>query len=84
MNGKVLICLEVPSVHQKYDMFVPMDLEISTLIEVLSNSVQDMSNGRYSKSGKETLLSASPRLILNPANILDDYDINDGARLILL
>ena len=84
MNGKVLVCLEVPSVNQKYDMFVPMDLDIATLIEVLADSVEDMSNGRYSKSGRETLLCVSPRLVFNPANILDDYNVSDGAHLLLI
>lgn len=81
---KILVSLFVPSVQEKYDLFVPADLEIGTLSSVLANGVHDLCNGRYCVSEKEMLLRTSPDAVLNPNKTLSEYDINDGTGLILI
>lgn len=81
---KILINLSVPSVQENYDVFVPSDLEIGTLVCVLASGVQDLCNGRYSISEKEMLIRTSPDAVLNPNKTLSDYDIDDGTRLVLI
>lgn len=81
---KILVNLFVPSVQEKYDIFVPSNLEIGVLVSVLANGVQDLCNGRYCQSEKEMLIRLSPDIVLNPHKTLSYYDIKDGARLVLI
>ena len=80
----ILINLEVPSITERFDLFVPPDLKISTLTEVIANSIQELANGTYMVSGQEMLMLKDPEKLLNPAKSLADYDIRDGAGLIIL
>lgn len=81
---KILISLFVPSVQEKYDLFVPVDLEIGILAGILANGVHDLCDGRYCVSGKEMLIRTAPDAVLNPKKTLADYDINDGVGFILI
>ena len=81
---KILINLFVPSVQEKYDLFVPSDLEIGVLTGILANGVRDLCNGRYCISEKEMLIKTSPDVVLNPKKTLSEYDVNDGVKLVLI
>ncbi len=80
----LLVSVEVPSIQEKYDIFVPSDLLIGLLSDVLSNGVRELSNGRYQKSGKEMLMMLDPDVLLDPEKSLQDYGIGSGTRLMLL
>ena len=81
---KILIKLEVPSVHENYDLFAPTDLSIEILTKVLADGVNDLAAGRYGLSGKEMLMQRNPDKLLNPQKTLADYDIRDGVQLMIL
>ncbi len=81
---KLLINLYVPAVGESYDLFAPEDLEIGTLATLLANSVHELDNGRYGPSGQEMLIRRAPEQLLHPRRTLQDYNIRDGAQLILL
>ncbi len=81
---KILVSLFVPAVQEKYDLFVPSELEIRALSSVLANAICDLCNGRYCVSGKERLLRKSPDAVLNPDKTFSEYGINDGTELILI
>lgn len=81
---KILVSLFVPLVQEKYDLFVPVDLDVGSLTSVLANSVQDLCNGRYSVSGKERLIRTLPDAVLDPLKTFSEYDINDGTELMLI
>ena len=81
---KLLINLFVPAVQESYDVFVPADLELHILTKVLSDSIPELDNNRYSVSGREMLIQCEPEQLLNPRKTLAEYGIRDGARLVLL
>lgn len=81
---KILVSLFVPSVQEKYDLFVPSDLDIGSLASTLANAVQDLCNGRYSVSEKERLIRLSPDASLDPSKTLSEYGIDDGTGLMLI
>ena len=81
---EILVNVEVPSIQENYDIFVPADLQIAVLADVLANGVRELTNGRYGRSGKEMLLRLAPDILLDPEKRLRDYGVGDGARLMLL
>ncbi len=81
---KLLISLIVPALEQRYDLFVPQDVPVRTLIEVMVNGVRDLSDEQYQSSGREMLMSARFDLPLQQDQTLSAYGIRDGETLILI
>lgn len=50
---KILICLQVPAISRSFDVFVPLDMNINELIEVLVKGVIEMSDNSYISSNEE-------------------------------
>ena len=82
--GEVLIQLEVPALKMQYDVFVPTDLEVGKLVEILVSGVIDLSNGKYCRSGYEQLAMKDPDQLLNPTRSLAEYAVPEGAEMMLL
>lgn len=81
---KILIGLNVPAIHKRYDVFVSQTTPIGTLTSVLANGVSQLSNGGYVISGKEMLTMKDPDMLLQPGRCLKEYGIEDGVQLILI
>lgn len=81
---KLLIGLYVPAILEHFDLFAPPRLQVSVLTEILANSVSDLSNGRYTVSGREMLSTQDTSILLHPERCLADYGIEDGAQFILI
>lgn len=81
---KVLINLSVPALEQQYDLFVPQDVPIKKVIEIVVNGICDLSNNRYQTSGIEMLMTDRYDLPLRPDHYLFEYGIRDGEVLYLI
>lgn len=82
--SKILISLEVPSLGEKYDLFVPDEVAIASLTEIVSQGLFDVSGGKYIISGKEMMMALKPDKLLNPERTLFDYGISDGTPLMII
>ena len=81
---KTLVGLFVPALQQRFDLLVPPDMEIKTLIGLACSGVSELVGGRYTPSGDSFLCVREPELLLNPAHTLADYGLGDGAQLVLI
>lgn len=81
---KRLIGLYVPAVQERFDLLVPMDLDVVALTKLLVNGVEEMCEGRYAPSHQELLSMRHPDMLLNPRLTLADYDVVDGAQFVLI
>ena len=80
---KILICLQVPAISRSCDVFVPLDMNINELIEVLVKGVIEMSDNSYISSNEENL-NLKNNILLNPALTLQSYSIKDGEEIFLI
>ena len=80
---KILICLQVPAISRSFDVFVPVDMNINELIEVLVKGVIEMSDNSYISSNEENL-NLKNNILLNPALTLQSYSIKDGEEIFLI
>ncbi|HBM02911.1 MAG TPA: hypothetical protein DD364_01505 [Ruminococcaceae bacterium] len=80
---KILICLQVPAISRSFDVFVPLDMNINELIEVLVKGVIEMSDNSYISSNEENL-NLKNNILLNPALTLQSYSIKDGEEIFLI
>ena len=73
--SKILICLQVPAISRAFDVFVPLDMKINELTEVIVKGVVEMSNNSYISSNEENL-NLKNNILLNPMLTLQSYGIN--------
>ena len=81
---EILVKLGVPALNGSFDVFVPTELEIGELVEILVSGVRDLSNGKYYQSGHEQLAMKSPEMLLDPTRTLGEYSVPECAELMLL
>ena len=80
---KILIGLYVPAAQEHFDLLAPPDLKIEQLTKLLIEGVAELCNGKYAPSQKGMLTQRNPDILLHPERTLSDYEIEDGAQLVL-
>lgn len=81
---KLLISVFVPAISEKYDILVPTSLRIKSVVSLIAESVEELSNHLYVASGEECLCSVEKEILLRPNATLDKYGIKNGDHLIMI
>lgn len=84
MPNKVLIVLGVPSIEMTYEVFIPINKSISTIIELLKSAINDLSEGYFPIDGKFRLYNKNDGTVYNEEMIVYDTNIRNGTKLILI
>lgn len=80
---KTLIRLYVPSIHQTYDVFVPNQIMIQSLVALLASTVENISMNEYMSSHEEILCNEKG-IVMDEKKYLLDYHIQNGDKMILI
>lgn len=81
---KKLIGLYVPAVQERFDLLVPMNLDIAALTDLLADGVAELCKGRFIPSHQELLSLRQPDALLHPRKTLSDYNVEHGAQFVLI
>ena len=79
--NKVLVEIHIPATGDHFDVFVPVDVPIMNVTQVIVSGVVEITNGRYVASNCEQLCMDEPSGLLNPSLCLQDYGMKDGMHL---
>ena len=80
---KVLVNLFVPSLGERYDVYIPTFLRVEEITSLLAKTMVDLSAHQYVSSGEEFLCSIDQNQLLRQERTLADYDIVNGEHLML-
>ena len=80
----ILVNLCVHTISKNYDVFLPATVTINRLMPMLISGVIEASEKAYFSSGCEVLISVEQNMVFQLNCCLADYNIGDGASLILL
>lgn len=83
MPNKVLVMLSVPSIEAYYEVFIPINKSIYSVIELLKTSISDLSEGYFPVDGKFRLYNKNDGTVYNEKDIINDTNIRNGTKLIL-
>ncbi len=84
MKNKVLVRLFVPLIEEEYDIFLPIQLTIGSIKKLLKKAVGELSDGRYISTYAYTLLNQITHEEYLDQMLLEQTDIRNGTKLILL
>lgn len=81
---KILVNVHIPAISQEYDILVPDDLRIKTVVNLIASTVEGLSNRLYIASGEECLCSVEKNILLRQNATLEKYGIQNGDHLIMM
>lgn len=84
MNNKVCVDLIVPSVEERYNVFIPVNKKTIEIIFLLNKAINDMTDGNFMISEHLSLINADTGAIYNVDNTFLENKILNGTKLILL
>lgn len=81
--NKVLITIYVASIDEEFDIFIPIGIKMSDVLDVIQDSIIELSNGNYVKK-EEVSLYNSDGLLININNIVKFSGVKNGLKLMLI
>ncbi len=83
-NNKVCVDLIVPSIEERYNVFIPVNKKTIEIIFLLNKAINDMTDGSFVMSEHLSLINADNGAVYDVANTFLENKILNGTRLILL
>jgi len=84
MKNKVLIELIVPSIDEKYDIFIPINLKVGEILNLINKSLKDINYGLYKPDVVRKLYDCSNGETFNLNDLVINTDIRNGSKLVLV
>ena len=83
MNDKLLISIEIPSIEENYDLFIPINKKIGTIKKYIIETIYELSSGML-KNKKYTLYDIDTGIQYKNNVYVKDSGIKNGARIMML
>lgn len=83
-NNKVCVDLIVPSIEERYNVFIPINKKTIEIIFLLNKAISDMTDGCFPISDKLSLINAEDGTVYDVENTFLENNILNGAKIILL
>lgn len=78
---EILVSIKCPSISEVYDVYLPQSLHVEMAARLLGEGVEQLSNHRYTASGKELLCMAKDGVLMKQGLLIQDYGIQNGDEL---
>lgn len=84
MNDKVIVKIIVPEISETYNLFLPINKKIGTIMKLLNKAVNELTNGSFPVINTCKLYNADTLQVYEPNVLLFNTDIRNGTKLVLL
>lgn len=83
-NNKVCVDLIVPSIEERYNVFIPVNKKTIEIIFLLNKAINEMTDGAFVMSDNLSLINALDGTVYDVDNTFLENKILNGTKLILL
>ena len=84
IENKVLVTVNVPLLEKKYDVYIPVNRKIYSVIEMLKKSLYNISQGTFDMNSNYLFYNADTGNIYDLNLLVRDTDIRNGSLVIML
>lgn len=84
MNNKVFVDLIVPSIEERYNVFIPINKKTIEIIFLLNKAINDMTSGSFPMVNTLSLINAETGIIYDVDNTFLENNILNDTKLILI
>ena len=81
---KILVEVFLPAANHRYDVYVPAKSKVYEVIQLLGNSLEELSKGFFTKTDDLVLCDQRTMKILDINLSMEDQNYKNGAKLILI
>ena len=84
MKNKILVNINIPEIDKKYDMYLPLNKKVSTIIRLIEKTINQMNDEKISLSKNRLLIIYKLGIRVEEDLLLKDTPIKNGSKLLLL
>ncbi|MBE6155828.1 MAG: hypothetical protein E7164_03620 [Firmicutes bacterium] len=84
MNNKLLIRLIVPEIDSNYDLFIPVNVRVGTIIKLINKSLAELTNGIFEPNNKRRLYDSMNPVAYDVDLLVRQTNIRNGSNVIFL
>lgn len=84
MNNKVLVELVVPTLEERYDIYIPANRKVGNVIQLCSKAVVDLSGNTFVATEKNSFYDGDTGEKYAYDVLVRDTNIRNGKKIILM
>ena len=84
MNNKVLVHLLLPEIDESYDIFIPINIRIGTVIKLLNKSLCELTGGIYEEKNCRNLYNTDNSSIYDVNLLVRETNIKNGSTVVFM
>ena len=81
--NKILVSIYVFALDDYYDVLLPINLKMSEAVDLIQNTLIELSSGNYQKHENVMLMNSDGKII-NSNNVVRLSGLTNGCRVVLL
>lgn len=81
---KILIEVYVPTIEKKYDILLPINKKIKSVIILLSKTIKELTDDTYIIKNNSFLCDKASGMIYNPEAIIKESGLKNGSEVLLI
>lgn len=82
--NKVLVEIFLPAANKSFDVYIPLESQMSEVLALVSSLLSDLSDGKYKATGDAVLCDAASGIIYNINLAVAELEIQNGSKLMLI
>lgn len=83
MKNKILIELVVPELEETYNIYIPINKTVGSIINLLAKAITELTNNVYQINNATTIYNADTKETYKMDAVIYDTDIRNGTKLVL-
>ena len=84
MENKVLVTINVPFLENNFDVYLPVNRKIYSVIKMLNVTLSNITGGAFSQRDNYALYNGETGSIYDVNLLVRDTDIRNGSTIIML
>lgn len=82
--NKVLVEISLPAAGKSFDVYLPLESQMSEVVMLVSALLSDLSDGKYKANDNAVLCDAATGIIYNINMAVAELGITNGSKLMLI
>lgn len=83
-KNKILICLYIPLIEKKYDLYIPINKKVGTIKNLIEEGLLEITENDYVISSETNFYSKDTGQVYDVNQTVKDTDLKNGSRIILV
>ena len=84
MNNKILIQVIVPTIEQKYEVYIPISKSVKKILYLIKKSINELTDGAFPLADNIRMYNQSTGEEINVNAIVKNSGLENGSKVLLI